>query len=245
MIPFSPKPLMNFIERPHGLSKQHLIALGGLNFVPDMSGALYLPEEKVLLAADLHLEQGASLARRGLHVPPYDTGVTLAMLEKVLAATAAQRLILLGDSFHDGEAHTQILEADAARLRAITSKIDTIWIAGNHDPNVHDDLGGVCVQELALGNVTLRHIPSQLKTGEMEIAGHLHPGAAIEQRSHHIRTKCFVADDQRIILPAFGSYTGAMNVKHAVFKDLLNPAQTKVWMISKTAIHAFPFRRLS
>jgi uncharacterized protein len=245
MMPFSPKPLTNSWERPHGLSKQHTISLGGLAFVPDMSGALFLPDEKLLLVADLHLEQGASLARRGLHVPPYDTTVTLSMLERVLTTTEALRLVLLGDSFHDGVAHSEVMPKDAERLRAITTKIDTIWIAGNHDPNVHESLGGTCVEELALGDISLRHIPAKLKAGDMEIAGHLHPGASVEQRGHNVRTKCFIADDRRIILPAFGSYTGALNVRSAAFKGLLNVEQAKAWMISKTAIHAFPFKRLS
>jgi uncharacterized protein len=244
MTPFSPKPLTNSWERPHGLSKTHTISLGGMHFVPDMSGALFLPDEKLLLVADLHLEQGASLARRGVHVPPYDTTVTLAMLENVLLATDTKRLVLLGDSFHDAVAHNEVLPNDAERLRAITAKIDTIWIAGNHDPSTHENLGGVCVEELALGDVTLRHIPAHLKSGEMEIAGHLHPGATLEQRGTHIRTKCFVGDDRRIILPAFGSYTGALNVRSAAFAGLLHIEKAKAWMISKTAIHAFPFKRL-
>jgi uncharacterized protein len=227
------------------LSKQHTIALGGLEFVPDMSGALFLRDEKFLLVADLHLEQGASLARRGLHVPPYDTTVTLLMLEQVLTVTAAKRVVLLGDSFHDAVAHNEVLPSDAERLRAITSRVDTIWIAGNHDPSSHQNFGGVCVEELALGNITLRHIPADLKPGEMEIAGHLHPGAVVIQRDHRIRTKCFVADDRRIILPAFGSYTGALNIRSQAFVGLLHTEKTKAWMISKAAIHCFPFKRLS
>jgi uncharacterized protein len=226
------------------LSKAHTISLGGLSFTPDMSGALYLADEKLLLVADLHLEQGASLARRGLHVPPYDTQVTLAMLERVLIATAATRLVLLGDSFHDAVAHDEVAAQDAARLRQITSRVDTIWISGNHDPQTHDALGGTCVDELALGQVTLRHIPAKLKMGAMEIAGHLHPGAAVEQRGTRVRTKCFVADERRIILPAFGSYTGAVNVKSGAFAGLLDPATTQAWMISKTTIHCFPWKRL-
>jgi DNA ligase-associated metallophosphoesterase len=245
MTPFSPKPLTNLWKRPHGLSKQHVIPLAGLNFVPDMSGALFLAEENLLLVADLHLEQGASLARRGLHVPPYDTAVTLSLLERVLVDTAAKRLVLLGDSFHDATAHAEVLPQDAERLKQITSRIDTIWIVGNHDPVTHDQLGGACVEELALGNITLRHIPSKLSEGEFEIAGHLHPGASLEQRGQHIRTKCFVGDDRRIILPAFGSYTGALNLRNAAFQGLFNPQKTKAWMISKTAIHAFPLNRLS
>jgi uncharacterized protein len=122
-MPFSPKPLTNSLPRPHGLSRAHTITLGGLSFVPDLSGALYLADEAMLLVADLHLEQGASLARRGLHVPPYDTDVTLNMLEQVLLSTKAKRLVLLGDSFHDAVAHDEVLTQDAKRLRAITERV--------------------------------------------------------------------------------------------------------------------------
>ena len=226
------------------MSRQHVITLGGLSFTPDLSGALFCADEQLLLVADLHLEQGASLARRGLHVPPYDTVATLAMLEDVLKATGAKRLILLGDNFHDGVAHDEVREKDAERLRAITARIDTIWISGNHDPNAHDRLGGTCVDEMQLGAITLRHIPQRLKRAEFEIAGHLHPGASIVQRGHNIRTKCFVADQRRLILPAFGSYTGALNVLSSAFSGLLEPAETQAWMIGKTAIHCFPFKRL-
>ena len=209
-----------------------------------MSGAAYCVDEKLLLVADLHLEQGASLARRGLHVPPYDTMATLNMLEHVLQETGARRLILLGDSFHDAVAHDAVLEQDAERLRRITTAIDTIWIAGNHDPKAHNALGGTCVDELALGHVTLRHIPARLATGEMEISGHLHPGASIIQRGSHIRTKCFIADNRRLILPAFGSYTGALNVRTTAFAGLFDTTMAHAWMISKTAIHKFPWKRL-
>ena len=210
-----------------------------------MSGAVYCADEKLLLVADLHLEQGASLARRGLHVPPYDTRTTLAMLESVLQETGARRLILLGDSFHDSVAHDDVTDQDAGRLRRITQAIDTIWISGNHDPQAHDVLGGSCVDEVTIGDITLRHIPSRLRTGEMEIAGHLHPGASIVQRGSHVRAKCFVADQTRLILPAFGSYTGAMNVRTAAFNGLFDTDAAQVWMIGRNAIHNFPWGRLA
>jgi uncharacterized protein len=244
MMPFSPKPRTISFERQPGLSRQHTISLGGLAFTPDMSGALYCADEELLLIADLHLEQGASLARRRLHVPPYDTLATLAMLEQVLIHTNAKRLILLGDSFHDSVAHEEVCATDADRLRSITNAIETIWISGNHDPKAHDSLGGTCVDEMTFGAITLRHIPARLKPEELEIAGHLHPGASIAQRGLNIRTKCFVADHRRIILPAFGSYTGALNVLSSAYAGLFDETQAQAWMIGKAAIHCFPWKRL-
>jgi uncharacterized protein len=243
-MPFSPKPPTTSFARLQGLSKQHAIRLGALSFTPHMSGALYCASENMVLVADLHLEQGASLARRGLHVPPFDTAVTLAMLESVLQETSARRLVLLGDSFHDAVAHEEIEPSVAARLKDITQRFDTIWISGNHDPVAPSILGGTCLDELVMGEITLRHIPARLKQGQFEIAGHLHPGATIEQRGTSVRAKCFAADQYRIILPAFGSYTGAVNVRSSAFAHLFEQPTAQVWMIGKTAIHAFPFKRL-
>ena len=47
---------------------------------PIAPGALYWPEEGLLVVADLHLEKGSSFAARGVLLPPYDTAATLARL---------------------------------------------------------------------------------------------------------------------------------------------------------------------
>jgi metallophosphoesterase superfamily enzyme len=86
------------------LSRSHRITLSGLDFIPDLSGALFVPEFAALLVADLHLEKGTSLARRGVHLPPYDTRESLTQLKAVVDETQPRRLIFLGDSFHDGTA---------------------------------------------------------------------------------------------------------------------------------------------
>ena len=84
-MPFSPKPRTTSSTRPCGLSRSQRIALGGMEFIPDLSGALLAPDYKALLVADLHLEKGTSLARRGVHLPPYDTRESLLQLSAVLA----------------------------------------------------------------------------------------------------------------------------------------------------------------
>ena len=76
MIPFSPKPKQNLKQKP-AASHKHAIMLGGVELRPDMSGALHVPEFSALIISDLHLEQGSSLARRGIRVPPFDTAITI------------------------------------------------------------------------------------------------------------------------------------------------------------------------
>jgi uncharacterized protein len=225
------------------LSNQHRITLAGIELLPDHSGALFAPEFKTLLVSDLHLEHGASLARRGIHVPPFDTTATLAALEGVIAETKPWRMVLMGDSFHDRIAHLVLEEAHRNRLLQITSNIETIWITGNHDPDPPNGLGGFAVAAHKLGPVVLRHEPSLETT--FEIAGHLHPGATIIQRGIATRAKCFIADTRRVIMPAFGAYTGALNVRSRAFDGLFQAEDTHVWMIGKSAIHKFPLARAS
>ena len=220
------------------MSRSHRITLSGIDFIPDLSGALFVPEFNALLVADLHLEKGTSLARRGVHLPPYDTRESLLQLTAAVVATRPQRLIFLGDSFHDQGARERIDATDLALLRSITARAETIWITGNHDPEPPKDVGGIIIEEMVLGPVTLRHQPRALRADEAEISGHLHPAAAIHARGHRIRCRCFIADARRLIMPAFGSYTGALSVRSEAFDGLFGDFH--VWMIGDKAVHRFP-----
>jgi DNA ligase-associated metallophosphoesterase len=244
MMPFSPRLPMPSSPRPQGLSKAHAITLGGLTFVPDLSGALHAPELAALLVADLHLEQGAALARRGLALPPYDTTATLAALEAVIAATSPARLFLLGDSFHDAEGHTLLNPGVILRIRKITDRIETVWISGNHDPAPKHLLGGYSAAAVNLADaITLRHEPARRLAG-CEIAGHLHPGAGVVQRGHMVRAKCIIADPRRIILPAFGAYTGALSVASAAFDGLFDSKKASVTLLARAKMYRFPLSRV-
>jgi DNA ligase-associated metallophosphoesterase len=220
------------------LSRSHRITLSGIDFIPDLSGALFVPAFNALLVADLHLEKGTSLARRGVHLPPYDTRESLLQLKAAMEATRPARLIFLGDSFHDQGARERIDASDLALLRSVTGLAETIWITGNHDPAPPRDVGGIILEEMSMGPVTLRHQPRMLRQDEAEISGHLHPAAAIHARGHRIRCRCFIADERRLIMPAFGSYTGALNVRSEAFEGLFGDFH--VWMIGDKAVHRFP-----
>jgi uncharacterized protein len=221
------------------------ITLNGLEMTPDLSGALHIPELRTLIVSDLHLEKASNMAMRGVMMPPYDTRASLTLLEAVLAQTRPERLILLGDSFHDNGAGERIDAQDRATLCHITEKHETIWITGNHDSKPPCDLGGSITDMMAIGGITLRHEPKALADGEFEISGHLHPGAAVSQRGKRIRRKCFVGDERRLIMPAFGSFTGALSVSAEPFRMLFEPGGYHVWILGSQDIYKFPARRVS
>lgn len=201
-----------------------------INDVPltlDPSGAVWWPAEQALLVADLHLEKGSSFARSGQLVPPYDTMATLRRLQDVATGRAARRIILLGDSFHDPCAGERIAADALAAIDALARGRELIWISGNHDPAPPADVAGMRTDELRSGGLILRHLPGK-KAEAGEIAGHLHPVARVKTRAAVVRRACFLSDARRMILPAFGAYTGGLNVRDAAFNGLFTAPRVHV-----------------
>src|SRR3546814_9887571 len=78
-----------------------------------------------------------AFAARGQLLPPYDTTATLDKLEDVIARHGIERVICLGDSFHDGAAAGRLDPAQAARLKELLARPDGTWIPGNQIGRAH------------------------------------------------------------------------------------------------------------
>lgn len=217
-----------------------LLSIAEIRFVPHPSGALYWPSERTLLVADLHLEKGSAFARRGQFLPPYDTDTTLHTLETTLDAFPAERVVALGDSFHDGGGPGRLSAACRARLMALTARYDWVWITGNHDPVLPADLGGTFVPAWQTGAITCVHEPTGAGG---ELAGHLHPCATVRVRGRRVRRRCFVTDGARAVLPSFGAYTGGLDVGEAPWTALF-PGPFEAWMLGGNAVYPVSHARL-
>ncbi|WP_430402240.1 ligase-associated DNA damage response endonuclease PdeM [Hyphomonas sp.] len=194
-----------------------LLHLGGELLTPLPEGALWWPAERVLVVSDLHLEKGSAHAARGQMLPPYDTGATLDLVERLCAALKPGTVISLGDSFHDRAAELRLPDVYAERIRALTGAHDWVWVEGNHDPDPPASLGGRAAKVARFGSLVFRHEP----TGEVgEIAGHLHPAAKVKGRGRMVRRRCFASDGARLVMPAMGAFTGGLNVLDAAFAPL-------------------------
>lgn len=220
-----------------------LISINGEAAVCDSRGLLYFPELGLLAVSDLHLEKGSSLARRGTLIPPYDTAVTLARLHGAITQYEPRIVVSLGDSFHDREASERLPSSFKHALMALMAGRDWIWVAGNHDPEAPKDLGGDSVQEISIGGLRFRHEPSA-EAEDGEIAGHLHPCARIVQRGRSVRRRCFATDGRRIVMPAFGSYTGSLNVLDRAFAGLFRRETLMAYMLGTDRAYAIHGRML-
>ena len=194
------------------------LSLNGVELFAEPSGALWWPAAATLIVADLHFEEGTSYATRGVLLPPYDTRTTLARLAAAIGPRV-RRVICLGDSFHDGDGPKRLSEADAAALRSLVTRHEWIWIAGNHDPVLPATLGGhTVIGELRLDELVLRHQAEADAIGE--VSGHYHPKSHIDVRGRRLSGACFVHDERRIVLPAFGAYTGGLHVESEAIRAL-------------------------
>jgi DNA ligase-associated metallophosphoesterase len=219
------------------------IVVAGTTLVADCAGALYWPQESILAVADLHLEKGSSFAARGVLLPPYDTGATLARLAALIARYAPRTVIALGDSFHDGDGPGRIAAGDRTALSALQRGRDWIWITGNHDPDPADPahgIGGTFARTLAIGALSFGHHPTG---AEGEIAGHLHPVARVRARGRSMSRRCFAGDGRCLVMPAFGAYAGGLNVRHRAFAEIFGTLAFTAHMLGEGRIYALAAER--
>lgn len=185
-------------------------------------GALYWPKADVLIVSDLHLGKSERMARRGAGLlPPYDTPETLARLTEEIATYDPAVVICLGDSFDDLEAARNLSPYLARRLGPIQAGRKWVWILGNHDAGPVN-LSGEHLDEFETPPFILRHIArADLPEGQFEISGHYHPKMRVALRGRSLSRAAFLMDERRLILPAFGAYTGGLWADDPAFAGLL------------------------
>lgn len=185
------------------------------------SGALWWAEHGLLCVSDLHLGKAERVARRGgSALPPYETTDTLIRLAAELDRLPVRVVMCLGDSFDDLQAAHALPEAARLTLTQLQAGRQWLWIEGNHDPGPVA-LGGEHLAEVAIGPLRFRHI-AQPDT-QAEVSGHYHPKARLRLRGRAVSRAAFLYDDQRLIMPAFGTYTGGLFSDAPVLQALMGP----------------------
>ncbi len=149
-------------------------------------------------------------------LPPYEVQETLEKLERDIDATRPACVICLGDSFDDLDAAAGLPDAMRLWMARLQAGRKWVWIEGNHDPGPVD-LGGTHLAETTVGTLTFRHIATQAAA---EVSGHYHPKHRIAGRSR----PAFLVDDKRMILPAFGAYTGGLSSQSPDLRRLFSAA---------------------
>jgi DNA ligase-associated metallophosphoesterase len=201
-------------------------SFAGAQLVARPSGALWWPAQRLLCVSDLHLGKAERMARRGgALLPPYEITDTLTRLEAEIEETDPSHIISLGDAFDDMTAAFALTDDARAWLQRLVEARDWTWITGNHDPAPHG-LGGHMADGLTCGPLTFVHIATD--DARHEVSGHYHPKASFSLKGRAISRPCFLRDANRLILPAFGTYTGGLRCHDPVLSDLMAPDATAI-----------------
>jgi DNA ligase-associated metallophosphoesterase len=219
------------------------LSLHGVPATLRCSGALWFSRARTLVVADLHLEKGSAYGARGQLLPPYDTRETLGRLAAEVADLSPSVLVLLGDSFHDRRAEDRLDREDAAAIEAIARACALIWVVGNHDAEGPRRLPGEIADRLEVEGLSLLHEPTPGHAAG-EVAGHLHPAAKLVRYGRGVRSRCFLTDGERLILPAFGAYAGGLNVLDAAFAGLF-AGEAMAVALGRGRAHALALTTLS
>ena len=211
------------------------VSLAGHRLLLDPAGALWWPERQLLAVADLHLEKGSACAARGHLVPPWDTGLTLDRLAALLLRYAPRTVLAVGDSFHDDRGPGRMMVADALRLAAMASAHGWVWLMGNHDRLPPDGVPGATAEWWEADGLAFRH---EAGGAGPEVCGHHHPKATIATRALPITRPCFVAGPNRLMLPAFGAFTGGLDVGHPAIAALFPPG-SRALLLGRERLFAF------
>lgn len=228
----------------HDILPAPRLKIGDLVLRLDRRGAAYIENMSILLVADLHLEKATALAKRTSHLlPPYDSRATLLRLVEVADIYRPQKIIFLGDTWHDRHGLTRMIKDDRLIFDTLLNDFECLFIVGNHDPDQISSSGLRFMNNLEIGNVILRHNPD-IFSPNAEICGHLHPVIRIKTKGKTLRRPCFVGTDFRLILPAFGAYTGGLNCLDPAISSLFEGHRVRYFALGQKNIYEIGTQQL-
>lgn len=208
------------------------VLFAGQNLILDCSGALFWPQEKTLVIADLHLEKGSYLAKRGNPIPLYDTLDTLQRIQGLIDEYAPEQVITLGDNVHDKQAFERMNKDSQHQLNMLFIQAKRwIWIDGNHDQNSSPEGGEhlICTKDHTIDNISFTHDFGEYP---VQVIGHFHP----KTRVAGVRGKCFLMNETKMIMPSFGTFTGGFYEDSLAFKAATGNEVFQVFMIHRERI---------
>jgi DNA ligase-associated metallophosphoesterase len=205
-----------------------------LLLLPDR--AVYWPGRKMLLLADVHLGKAASFRSFGLPIPEGSTTKDLLRISKLLGATGAERLVILGDLLHAKSGRQPVVIDAITSWRSGLSSIQMTLVRGNHDRNSGPTPSQWEIEEVEEPLIDQGFVFTHDKPCDEDLptfAAHIHPMVYLPDFDGSVATApCFVFDERCAILPAFGTFTGGCKVSHEPGRRLFLVAPGRVVPLS-------------
>jgi DNA ligase-associated metallophosphoesterase len=194
------------------------IAFAGQNLHLLADRAIYWPAQDTLIIADLHLGKGETFRSFGIAVPRGGTDHDLQRLARLIAATGAARLLILGDVLHGARTQGDWLQDWCAFLAAHPT-LAVEAVIGNHDRAINRASLDIALlgEQVEWSGIALCH--EAPRSGLPSISGHIHP--VVKLPGEPRRIPVFWQHGAHLILPAFSAFTGGYLVRrqkgHALY----------------------------
>ena len=178
--------------------------------------AVYWPAGKTLFVADFHLGKAASFRRAGIPLPSGTTAETVQRLGAAIDKTRAKKVVFLGDFLHSAAGRTQSTLERFAAWREARKSLELVIVRGNHDKKAGDppaEWNARCIEAgEPLGPFVLNHEPAASRGG-YALSGHIHPAVRLSGCGEKsFKLPCFWFGARYGVLPAFGAFTGTVEV---------------------------------
>ena len=174
--------------------------------------AAYWARARTLFVADIHLGKAATLQASGIPIPGGNLIADLERLSRLLSATGARALTILGDFLHAAKGRDAATLDAFGMWRAAHPELAITLVRGNHDRSAGDPPADWNIQTLnppvERAPFILSHEPFDPVSG-YALAGHQHPAALLTGAGRQsLRLPCFWFGERCGVLPAFGGFTG-------------------------------------
>lgn len=184
--------------------------------------AVWWAAQKAIILSDLHWGKGGHFRKNGIAIPLTAQIQDELRLARLIRQYNAERLFIAGDFFHSS--HNQEVE-QFRHWRQAHASLHIDLVEGNHDilhREWYAELG-ITLHEPALhtGPFLIAHDALPVPEDIFLIHGHVHPGVRLQGKARQALTlSCFCVDDHRMILPAFGHFTGRLRLEATQHRHL-------------------------
>lgn len=179
--------------------------------------AVFWKEKRTLIITDLHIGKSGHFRKSGIAAPSTINAKNLERLGRLIQIHQPTTLLILGDLFHS-KANREWLEFE--EWLEDFRELDIRLVTGNHDllhQSFYESANISVHENFELDGFLFVHDPDDLNepdSSAIVVAGHIHPGISLKGKGRQsLRFPCFLFSDERILLPAFGEFTGLHTIK--------------------------------
>jgi uncharacterized protein len=193
--------------------------------------ALWWEKENTLIIADLHWGKSAHFRKHGIAITAKSQEQDEMRLAGLINRFNTHRLIIAGDMFHSrSNKEVEIF----GHFRQLHNSLHIDLVMGNHDILSKDQYSSWQLSShkecLETGPFCIAHDHMENKN-KFVIHGHVHPALRIKSKGGNqptIKLCCFAQTKEKLILPAFGQFTGNHVLEDQDFQHIYLIAEKNV-----------------